>query len=100
MPAVNPCLHFATLEQQNTILSLNSIPPSLLITLPPFPNCYLTTFPSLRPCHITILPPFHLIPLIHFSHFATSLVSYTFPTFPAEYSPTFPSSFPTTNRPL
>ena len=30
---MNPCLHFASLEQCKTILFLNSIPPSLLTTL-------------------------------------------------------------------
>ena len=68
---MNPCLHFASLEQYNTILSLNSIPPSLLTTLPPFPNCHLIMFPPLRLCHLTILPPFppcHLAPLTLFPH--------------------------------
>ena len=76
---MNPCLHFASLEQYNTILSLNSIPPSLLITLPPFSNCNLITFPPLRPCHLTILPPFppcHLTPFTQFSHLPSSLLSY------------------------
>ena len=75
MPAVNPCLHFASLEQYNTILSLNSISPSLLTTLPPFPNC-------------------HLAPLTHLSHIATPLHSHTFHIFLAHYSPTFPGSPP------
>ena len=64
---MNLCLHFAFLEQHNTILSSNSIPPSLLTTLLLFPNCYLFTLP----CHLTILPPFplcYLTPLTHLSH--------------------------------
>ena len=76
---MNPCLHFASLEQYNIILSLNSITPSLLFTLPPFPNCHLITFPPLRPCHLTILPPFppcHLTPPIHLSHLPSSLLSH------------------------
>ena len=71
MPSVNPCLHFASLEQYSTGSSLNSVPPSLLTTLPLFPNCHLTTF------HRIILPPFppcHLTPLIHLSHLPSSIL--------------------------
>ena len=90
-PAVNPCLHFASLEQYNTILSSNSIPPSLLTTLPPFPNCHLITFPPLRPWHLTILPPFprcHFTPFMHLSHLPSSLLSHLSQL----------TSLPTTNR--
>ena len=55
----------------------------------------LHALPPLRPCHLAILPPFppwHLTPLTHLSQLATQLNSHTFPTFPAYYCPTFPSS--------
>ena len=61
---------------------------------PHFPNCHLITFPPLRPCHITILPPCHLTSPRHLLHLVIPLHSPTFPTFPAHYSPNFPSSPP------
>ena len=86
---MNPCIHFTSLEQCNTILSLNFIPPSLLTTLSPFPNCHLVTFPPLRPylphyspalpnlfpysTH-TPFPPCHSTPVIHLSHLPSSLL--------------------------
>ena len=79
------------MELCNTILSLNSITPSILATLPPFPNCHLITFPPLRLCHLTILAPFppcYLTPLIHLSHLPSSQLSYLSQL----------TSLPTTNR--
>ena len=88
---MNPCLHFASLEQYNTTLSLNSIPLSLLTILPPLSNCHIITFPPLWPFHFTILPPLppcHLTPPIHFSHLSSSLLSRLFQL----------TYLPTTNR--
>ena len=90
---MNPCLHFASLEQCNTILSLNSIPPSLLTILPPFPDCHPITYPPLGPFHLTILPPFppcYFTPLTRLSHLLRSLLSYISQL----------PSVPTTNRHL
>ena len=97
--AVNLCLHFASLEQYNTILSSNSIPPSLLTTLPSVPNCCLITFPPLRPCHLTILPPFpffHLTPLAQCSHryHPTLLTHLSHPPNSPLHSANFPRSPP------
>ena len=82
---MNPCLHFAFLEQCNTIWSLNATPPSLLTTLPL--SQVATSLPSHLSDSTTSL-------FFHLSHIATSLHSHTFPTFPSHYSPTFPSSPP------
>ena len=93
---MNPYIHFVSLEQYNTILSLNSIPPYLLTTLLPFPNCHLITFPPLWSYRL-FSHPSQLVTSLHlrtFSHLVTSLKSYTFPTFQTYYSPTFPSSPP------
>ena len=76
---------------------LNSIPLSLLTTLPPFPNCHFITFPSLRPCHLTILPPFLPCNLASYtlpSHIVTPLHSHTCPIFLDHHCPIFPGSPP------
>ena len=94
---MNLCIHIASLEQYNTILSWNSIPPYLLTTILPLPNCHLIAFPPLWLCHLIVLSPFatcRLTPPTHLCHLVTSLKSYTFPTFPIYYCPTFPSSSP------
>ena len=96
---MNPCLHFASLEQYNTILSLNSIPPFLLTTLPPSQiaaplRSYLCSCGSSLLSHLSQLSRlshlFHLTPLIHLSHLPSSLLSY--------YSEL--TSLPTANRHL
>ena len=76
---MTPYLHFTSLEQYNTSFSLNSIPLSMLTTLPPLPNCHIITFPPLRPCHLTVLlpsPTCHLTPPIHLSYLPSSLISH------------------------
>ena len=97
---MNSCLHFASLEQYNITLSLNSIPLSLLTTLPPLSDCHIITFPRLWPLHLSDrctsltlhltspLPPWHLTPPIHFSHLSSSLLSHLFQL----------TSLPTSNR--
>ena len=92
IPAVNPYIHFASLEQYNTVLHVNSIPPSLFTTLSAFPNCY--PFIMFPPHHFIILPPFsfcHLTPLTQLSHLTTSLQSYTFPPSQLTILPSFPA---------
>ena len=56
--------------------------PNLPPTFPKLPPHYLLTTQNVP---LTVLPLFQL---------ATSFHSYTFPNFPAHYSPTFPSSLP------
>ena len=85
IPAVNPCLYFASLEQYNTILSLNSIPSSLLT--PSLLSQIATPLRSHLSGHATLL-------FSHLSHLATSLQSHTFPIFLAHPSPTFAGSPP------
>ena len=75
---MTPYLHFTSLEQYNTNFSLNSIPLSMLTTLPLLQNCHIITFPPLRPCHLTVLlpsPTCHLTPPIHLSYLPSSLIS-------------------------
>ena len=86
--AVNPCLHFISLDQLNTILSLNSIPPSLLTTLPI--------------SQIATSLPFHLSHsanslFSHLSYLATSVYSHTFLTLPSHsiHMPFLPSQLTT-----
>ena len=103
---MNLCIHFASLKQYNTILCLNSIPPSLLTTLSPFPNCHLIThtptsltippnysptLPSLSPrsAH-TRFPPCCFTPVIYLSDLPGSRLSHLSQL----------TSLPTTNRHL
>ena len=95
---MNPCLHFAFLEQCKTILFLNSIPPSLLTTLPL--SQIATSLHSHLCDRATSL----------FSHLATSLHPDTFctltphcthlPFLPSQLTtlPNFPVHLPPNNR--
>ena len=79
-------------------------------------SSHLTTLQSFLPCHLPTPPSTHLSQIAtsllshlsdcdtslfsHLSHLATLLHSYTFPAFPAPYSPILPSSLPTTIKSL
>ena len=87
---MNPWLHFAALEQCNTILSLNSILPSLLVpsSFPKLPLHYVpispTMLPHYSPTFLTLpphsthtpFPPCHPTLLTHLSHLPSSLLSH------------------------